>query len=84
MPTPTTETFIPAARAAFAASSAPPSWLSPSVMMIIDLPISLRLEKAVCANSIASAILVPCAESISGETSCKYSVAERISFVIGS
>ena len=58
-PTPKTKTFIPFFLAAAAASSAPPSWSSPSVITMIARPMLSAFVKLLDAILIASAMSVP-------------------------
>ena len=58
-PTPITYTIIPFSTAALAASTAPPSWFSPSVMIMIAFPTPSFGVKLRVAISMAAFILVP-------------------------
>ena len=68
LPIPRTKTRFPELAAAFAASNAPSSWSSPSVMTTIALPTFLLLLNPFSANSIAAPMFVPWRDTILVDT----------------
>ena len=67
-----------------AASSAPPSWFSPSVITIIARPTPSACVKLLLARFIALAMSVPCWVIIDGDIASRNILAETLSLVIGS